>query len=288
MEHVTFTRRLFAVLKYYGIDWHSYHIDPMGTVWSLLSDIRLVSDLSLDFSWLQSKYSRIESIDIHASISISWRYRPQDIVWNLSRFISTVCSPCTFLVCGWNIWRFIVIIFLLIFSIPYLAWTFASSNSAKWSIRFGFGLFALNKIANCIWRLAIWGGGYSPDQVLFFNGVSYFDSATCLTGAISDVICCTIVYRSSRKLTKDYRRTPLTSVLTSFKHSSLARMTIVMILKIVNGLFFVTHPCKILGIFNCFRWCFPDSVPLWISTWRDHDRRLSTILSRLLFNSRLT
>ncbi|KAJ3316954.1 hypothetical protein HDV06_002530 [Boothiomyces sp. JEL0866] len=52
--------------------------------------------------------------------------------------------------------------------------------------------------------LVIWGGNYSPDGQLFFDGVSYFDAAT---------------------------------------NSSLARMSIVVGLKLFNGVFFSTHLC---------------------------------------------
>ena len=134
------------------------------------------------------------------------------------------------------------------FYIPAIALAMLPSHAkfARVAVYCGYSLFALNKVANCIWRLYVFGIG--GGEVMFFNGVSILDSATCWTGAISDLICCYVIYTKTEEMSRVAARSAkstgaLSNIFDLLKNSSLIRIYLMVSVKILNGAFFVTHLC---------------------------------------------
>lgn len=118
-----------------------------------------------------------------------------------------------------------------------------SSTKKRWAVFLGFGLFVATKVAQVIFRYTSVALQTSP--AVFFSRVSYLDGAVCFTGVLSDAICCLIMYQSSTEILQFSQATQVRSLMTTIKNSSFARMTILLIIKIINGIFLVTHPCTI-------------------------------------------
>jgi hypothetical protein len=107
-------------------------------------------------------------------------------------------------------------------------------RAAVW---FGFACFALPKVGSIVFRLYAYANKF--DTASFFYGVSTIDSIVCFTGALSDLIVCFVMYRRSEEL-MEFRSSNLLQII---KQSSLARVLLMFGLKILNGAFFVAHPC---------------------------------------------
>lgn len=118
-----------------------------------------------------------------------------------------------------------------------------SSVKKKWAVYFGFALFAGSKLAQVIFRYT--SVAMQTPPAVFHSRVSYLDGAVCFTGVLSDAICCLIMYQSSSEILQFSQATQVRSLMTTIKNSSFARMTLLLVIKIVNGIFLVTHPCTI-------------------------------------------
>lgn len=98
------------------------------------------------------------------------------------------------------------------------------------------------KIAQVITRLTNYGLGTGVVQ--FYNTVSILDSCICFVGAINDAVCCFVMYKKSNEMLQfGNGQSQFEKVFVLIKQSSVARTSIMLAFKVLNGLFFVTHLC---------------------------------------------
>ncbi|KAJ3066465.1 hypothetical protein HK102_007650 [Quaeritorhiza haematococci] len=103
-----------------------------------------------------------------------------------------------------------------------------------------FSLFAGTKVAQIVYRFVAEYGGLNLSDVNYFRITSYFDSVVCFLGVFADLVCCAIMYRQSKELSK-FRETGL---LTTIKNSSVFRLTLAVAFKLMNGVFLILNPCE--------------------------------------------
>ena len=125
---------------------------------------------------------------------------------------------------------------------------------ARIAVWIGYSLFALNKIGNCGWRILAYVKGMDAD--LFFLGVAYLDAFACFTGQVinlgmlSDVICCSILYKRTSNVFRlaeaadeGKERSGISKLANLVRRSSLFRICLISVIKIVSGSFMLSHLC---------------------------------------------
>ena len=118
------------------------------------------------------------------------------------------------------------------------------SRGAVWA---AYSLFAMTKVANCCWR--IFSYTRDMDQDMLYTGMSYLDAIAYWTGALSDVVCCYLLYKRTTEILKMAKSSQVTkkrgllNLADLIRKSSLARVVLISTIKVCSGIIMITHLC---------------------------------------------